>query len=127
MVVAKSNYLDKKGLQKIGQEIGVSFERLTTVLYFENGHPIKLIDREENFKWLEDQAGWDYSELNKVFQADIYIFDWEMDNNKTIKEGKRNLSEGSCAVFEYEQLIELGQELINKNNYQQWLWNIGCQ
>ncbi|SHK08137.1 hypothetical protein [Pseudozobellia thermophila] len=107
-------YVDKKGLRKIEQEIGVSFGRLTTVVYFENGQPIKLIDREENFKWLEDQTGWDYSELNKVFQADIYIFDWELDNNKTIEEGKRNLSEGSCAVFEYEPFIELGKELTNK-------------
>ena len=106
-------YVDKSGLRKIEQEIGVSFGRLTTVVYFDNKQPIKLIDREENFKWCEDQTGWDYSELNQVFQADIYIFDWEIDSNKTFKEGKRNLSEGSCAVFEYEPLIELGKELMN--------------
>lgn len=107
-------YSNSIGLRKIKQEIGVSFGRLTTIVYFDNGEPVKFIDREENFKELVDQTGWDYSELNQVFQADIYVFDWETNNSKTIKEGKRNLSEGSCAIFEYEPLIELGQELMKK-------------
>lgn len=107
-------YADKDGLRKIEQEIGVSFGRLTTVVYFDNGQVIKLIDREENFKWLEDQTGWDYSQMSQAFQADIYIFDWEMNSNKAIKKGKRNLSQGPCSVFEYEPLIELAQELIKK-------------
>ncbi|MGD1958104.1 MAG: hypothetical protein ACFB2Y_04590 [Fulvivirga sp.] len=99
---------------KIEEEIGLSFGRLTTIIYFENGEPIKIIDREENYKWREDQSGWDYTELNQVFQAHIYIFDWEMDNNQTVKKGERNLSEGTCAIFEYEPLIELGRELVQK-------------
>jgi hypothetical protein len=105
-------YSDGNGLRKIKQEIGVSFGRLTTIVYFENGRPIKLIEKEENFKWLEDQTGWDYTALHQIFQADIYVFDWETDKNRTIIEGKRNLSEGSCVIFEYEPLIELGQKLM---------------
>lgn len=107
-------FTDQKVLVKIEEEIGLSFGRLTTIIYFENGEPIKIIDREENYKWREDQSGWDYTELNQVFQADIYIFDWEMDNNQTVKKGERNLSEGTCAIFEYEPLIELSRELVQK-------------
>lgn len=104
-------YLDETGIRKIEEEIGVSFGRLTTIIYMQNGRPVKIIDREENFKWKEDNTGWDYSELNQVFEANIYIFNWELDQSKTFEKGKRNLSEGTCAVFECEPLIELVKEL----------------
>jgi hypothetical protein len=108
-------YFDKEGIKKIVQEIGVSFGRLTTVIYFEQEVPKKITDKEENFKWKEDDSGWDYSSLNEIFKADIYIFDWKLDINQTLKKGQRNLSEGSCAVFEYEPLIELSKKLIGTN------------
>ena len=110
-------YFNKNGLQKIDQQIGVSFGRLITIVYFNNGKPIKITDREENFKWNEVQSGWDYTELNQIFQADIFIFDWEMDKNKTLMQGQRKLSEGTCSIFEYEPLINIGYELI-KNGQQ---------
>lgn len=105
---------DSRGIKKIEQEIGVSFGRLTTIVYFKDGQPIKIIDREENFKWKEDESGWDYSELHQVFQAEIYVFDWEMEEGKIIKQGKRNLSDGFCAITEYAPIIELGEELMKK-------------
>lgn len=101
-------------IKKIHLEIGVSFGRLTTIIYFENGKPLKITDREENFKWLEDQTGWDYSELNQVFQADVFVFDWETGENKTIKQGERKLSEGTNAIFDYKPLTELAKELMKK-------------
>ncbi|MDN4167095.1 hypothetical protein QWY31_16410 [Cytophagales bacterium LB-30] len=107
-------YSDKKEIIKIEQEIGVSFGRLTTIIYVTAGKPIKIIDREEIFKFKDDQTGWDYTKLTKVFEATIYIFDWDIDDSKVIYNGKRVLSEGTCSNFEYEPLLETVQKLIDK-------------
>lgn len=107
-------YFHKNALKKIIHAIGVSFGRVTTIIYLDQDHPIKIIDREENFGILDDQTGWDYSKLKQVFQADIYIFDWELDKNKIIKTGKRNLSEGTCGIFEYEPIVSLCEELLKR-------------
>ncbi|MHB1278141.1 MAG: hypothetical protein ACYC1Q_07065, partial [Bacteroidia bacterium] len=109
-----SVYFDSSGIKKFHQEIGVSFGRLTTIIYFDNSRAVKIVDCEENFKWRDDNTGWDYSEIKQVFQADIYIFDWAADQNKTIRLGERNLSEGTCSIFEYKNQVKLGPELLRK-------------
>ena len=101
-------------LKKIKEEIGTSFGRVTTIIYLNNGTPVKVIEREENFKWKEDDSGWDYSELHQVFQADYFIFNWEMDEMKIIKTGQPNLSDRTCAVYEHAPLIERALELMKK-------------
>ena len=102
-------YIYKNESLKIVQELFTSFGKLTTIAYLNNGTAIKIIDKEENFLWSEDLASWDLSKLKPVFQADIYIFNWDMDDTKTVKKGKRKMSEGSCSIMEYKSLIELGQ------------------
>jgi hypothetical protein len=67
-------HLDQDEIKKIEQEIGLSYGRVTTLMYLVDGKPIKIIDREENFPILSDQTGLDYSTLNKVFEGNIYIF-----------------------------------------------------
>ena len=107
-------YLDNNEIKKIEEEIGLSFGRIGTAIYFSKGEPIKIIDTEENFKLKSDQATFDYSKLDKVFEATIYIFDWDLDRNQTMIKGKRNLSEGTCAIFEYEGTIDTAKKLLNK-------------
>lgn len=106
-------HADQHELKKISQVIYLSFGRITTTIYFDGDQPIKIMEREENFEWNEDLLDWDFSVLNQVFQTDIYVFDWEMEQSESITQGKRNLSEGSCAVFDYEPLVELGKRLVN--------------
>lgn len=107
-------HFDKDHIKKIGQEIGLSFGRVRTTIYFSQGKPIKIIDAEDNFELKPDQSTIDYTKLQEVFKATIYIFDWETDLNKTMIEGKRNLSEGTCSIFEYEGTIDIAKKLLKK-------------
>ena len=104
-------YSDANSIVKIYEQIGLSYGSVTTIIYFSNGTPIKIIDSEGNFALKEDGKGLDYTKLNEVFKAEIYIFDWEKDSNKTIITGKRNQSEGTCGIFEYEGLIDKAKDL----------------
>lgn len=95
---------NKKQTCKIVEEIGLSYGRIRTIIYLNSGIPIKIIETEENF---ENQNGeLNYKELNEVFRATIYVFDWENDESKIERTGKRILSEGSCSTFDYEPTIE---------------------
>ena len=107
-------FYSPKRLKKINEEIGLSYGRLTTTIYFNSDGPIKIIEKEENFKWNEELLEWDYSELVEVFKAEIYIFNWDLDYTKTFKDGKRRFSEGTCATLEYEPLIQTGKDLLKK-------------
>lgn len=107
-------YSDKGNISKIEQEIGLSFGRLTTIIYLTNGKPIQIIDREENFKLKDDNTTLDYSKLTRVFEATIYVFNWDNDDSKIINKGKRVLSEGTCSNFEYEPLIGIAEKLLKK-------------
>jgi hypothetical protein len=107
-------YLDNHEIKKIEEQIGLSFGRIGATIYFSNGKPIKIIDTEENFKLKSDQTTFDYSQLDRVFEATIYIFDWDLDRNQTMIKGKRNLSEGTCAISEYEGTIDIAKRLLNK-------------
>ncbi len=105
-------YSDKNGISKIEQEIGLSFGRLTTIIYLTNGKPIQIIAREENFKFNEDNTTLDYSKLHQVFEATIYVFNWDTDDSKVISKGKRVMSEGTCSTFEYKPLIDLVKKIM---------------
>ncbi|MCB0629767.1 MAG: hypothetical protein KDD15_08545 [Lewinella sp.] len=107
-------FFNQQELKKIEEEIGLSFGRVSKIIYIEKGMPIKIIDREENFSWNKENTGWDYSKLNEVFQADIYIFDWDKDDTRIMKKGQRRLSQNTSTVFEYEPLIALGVHLWKK-------------
>ena len=100
--------------KKIEQVIGLSYGRVTTVIYLDVGKPIKIIETEENFPVLTNQTGLDYSQLKKIFEASIYVFDWDGDNAKTIIKGERKLSKGTCALFDYEPIIEMAAGLIKE-------------
>ena len=98
-------------IQKIHEQIGLSFGRITTIIYLENSKPILIIDREENFK-RKDDGSFDYSTLNKVFEAQIYI-----SNGKPIKtdqEGDRVMTDKSTDLNKYHQKIEIAEGLLKK-------------
>ncbi|MBT30679.1 MAG: hypothetical protein CMO01_13550 [Thalassobius sp.] len=101
-------------IKKIRQEIGVSLGRLTTVIYMVDGEPIKIIDREENFDWSEEQSTYDYHSVDLVYQAEIYVFDAKQDKYKVISTGDRNLSSGNASLSEYTPLIKLAQDIIEQ-------------
>ncbi|WP_225037409.1 hypothetical protein [Winogradskyella sp. SM1960] len=95
---------NKKQMCKIVEEIGLSYGRIRTTIYLENGLPIKIIETEENFGQKNGELN--YSELNEVFKGIIYVFDWENDESRIERDGKRNLSEGNCSTFDYEPILE---------------------
>jgi len=107
-------YTDKTDILKIDQQVVLNYGRVTTIIYLENGKPIQIIDREENFKTKDGLVIWDYSKLTNVFEAIIYIFEWDSDDSKVIYNGERIFSEGTCSNLDYEPLIETVQKLLDK-------------
>ena len=99
-------------LHKIVEEIGFSYGRVKTTIYLKNEIPIKIIETEENFGFKNDEL--DYKKLNEVFRATIYVFDWENDMSEIQRIGKRVLSEGTCATFDYEPSIERAKKATTK-------------
>jgi len=97
---------------KIVEEIGLSYGRIKTAIYLNNGLPIKIIETEENFELENGELN--YKELNEVFKANIYVYDWGNNDSKIERIGKRVLSEGSCSNFEYEPIIERAKEAITE-------------
>lgn len=94
---------------KIVEKIGLSYGRIMTTIYLNNGIPIKIIKTEENFGHTND--GLNYEELNEVYREIIYVFDWENDNAKIKRIGKRNMSEVSCSMYELaESLLERAEK-----------------
>ena len=105
-------FLRNEEIVKIEEKIGLSYGRITTIIYLKNDIPIQIVDREENFKFKEDQTSLDYSTLNQVFEATVYIFDWDYDKSEIVTTGERNLSEGTCSTFEYEPLIDNVRKIL---------------
>lgn len=102
----------KNGKQfcKIVEEIGLSYGRVKTIMYLENGVPIKIIETEENFE--VTNQGFNYKKLNEVFKVTIHVLDWEMEEGEIKKSGKRVMSEGSCATYDYISIIERAEKAI---------------
>ncbi len=105
---------NEQELKMVKEEIGLSFGRVTTCIYFDNGKPIKLIESEENFPMNHDESGFDYTVLNQVFKATFWIYNWNMDEMDVVREGKRISSDGTCSIYEYSPLIELGERLMKE-------------
>ncbi|NAS30424.1 hypothetical protein GTQ40_05540 [Flavobacteriaceae bacterium R38] len=103
---------NKKQIYKIVEEIGLSYGRIKITIYLNSGIPIKIIETEENFGRENDELN--YRERNEVFRANIYVFDWENDESKIERNGKRVLSEGSCSTFDYEPIIKRATNAIMK-------------
>ena len=99
---------NKSQIFKIVEEIGLSYGRIRTMIYLQSGLPIKIIETEENFGQKNDELN--FAELNEVFKAIIYIFDWETDDSKIERIGKRVMSEGNCSNFDYEPIIERAEK-----------------
>ncbi len=97
-----------KQVCKIYEEIGLSYGRIRTTIYIENGKPIKIIESEENFVKTND--GLNYSKIEEVFKATIYVFDWENDESKIFRKGKRFYTEGNCSTLDYEPIIERAEK-----------------
>ncbi|WP_109435456.1 hypothetical protein [Aquimarina sp. AU119] len=98
-------------IHKILQEIGLSYGRLRTSIYFKNGSPIKVIEIEENFERTND--GLNFSKLDQTFKQEFFVFDWEMGEGKYKKIGKRVMTEGGCSHFEsYEPIIERAKKAL---------------
>ena len=95
---------------KVYEEIGLSYGRISTSVYLQNGVPIKIIETEENFK-LTDQ-GFVNEELKEVFRAEVYVFDWENDKARVVRTGERHRSEGNCSTFDYEPTLERALKAI---------------
>ena len=107
-------YYNDAGVKKIVQEIGVSFGRLTTIIYLVENKPVKIIDREENFEWSEEQGTFDYYSLKIVYQVEIYVYNAALNKIKIISTGERNLSTGNDSLTEFYPLIEIANDLIEK-------------
>jgi len=97
---------------KIVEQIGLSYGRVSTTIYLIEGVPIKIIDTEENFGFKNDEMN--YNELNEVFKATIFVFNWEKDQSKIERIGERVMSEGTCSTFDYEPIIERAKKAILK-------------
>ncbi|MEO9478798.1 MAG: hypothetical protein ABJO28_11430 [Maribacter dokdonensis] len=95
---------NKNQICKIVEGIGLSYGRIKTTIYLENDIPIKIIETEENFGQKNGELN--YTELKEVFKSTVYIFDWENDESKIERIGKRVLSEGNCSTFDYEPIIK---------------------
>jgi hypothetical protein len=94
---------NEKQILKIVEEIGLSYGRIRTTIYLKNGIPIQIIETEENFGHTND--GLNYEELNEVYREIIYVFDWNNDNAKIKRIGKRNMSEASCSMYELAESV----------------------
>src|SRR5690606_15192058 len=103
---------NKNQICKIVEEIGLSYGRIKTTIYLESGLPIKIIETEENFGQKNSELN--YNELNEVFKATIYVFDWENDESKIERIGKRVLSEGNCSTFDFEPVLERVKKATSK-------------
>ena len=103
---------NEKQICKIVEEIGLSYGRVRTTIYLSQGLPIKIVETEENFGHKNDEL--DYEELNEVFRATIYVHDWENNESKIVRTGKRVMSEGSCSNFEYEPIMERAEKAISE-------------
>lgn len=84
----------------------IDFISVTTI-YLRNGIPVKIIEKEENFK-----DGDKDSRPIEVFAATIYVFDWKNDESEIIRRGKRVFTEGGCSNFDYEPIVENAIKLI---------------
>ena len=98
-------------IQKIHEHIGLSFGRITTIIYLENSEPILIIDREENFK-RNDNGSFDCSTLDKVFEAQIYVSNGNP--IKTNQEGDRVMTDKNTGLNQYRQKIEIAEGLIKR-------------
>jgi len=99
-------------IYKIHEEVGLSYGRITNIIYLDNDLPIKIIETEENFGNKNGEI--DYNELKEVFRANIYVFDWENDDVEIEQIGKRVLSEGSCSTFDYEPIIKRAKKTTSE-------------
>ena len=97
---------------KIHEEVGLSYGRITNIIYLDSELPIKVIETEENFG--SENGEINYSALNEVFKGIIYVFDWEKDESKIERIGKRVLSEGNCSTFDYEPIIERAKKATSE-------------
>ncbi|EAR01927.1 hypothetical protein [Maribacter sp. HTCC2170] len=93
-----------KHTTKIVEEIKFLDYTTWTTMYLENGVPIKIIEKEGGFE--NSKNGLDYSKHIEVFSAVVYVFDWENDKSKIIRNGTRVFTEVSCSTFDYETLLE---------------------
>lgn len=100
----------EKQVYKIAEEIGLSYGRIRVAIYLDNGIPIKVIEIEESFG--HEKGELNYREFNEVFRGNVYVFDWENDESKVEKTGKRVLSEGSCSTLDYEPIIERATKVM---------------
>jgi hypothetical protein len=105
-------YVKNGQLVKIDQSIGLSYGLVTTIIYLRNGLPIKIIEREENYQVKDDQSGLDYTKLHLVFEATIYVVNWDKDDSQIVRKGARKFSEGTCSNFDYEPLIDRVKKLM---------------
>jgi len=101
---------NEKQICKIVEEIGLSYGRIRTIIYLNNGIPIKIIETEENFG--HENGELNYKLLNEVYREAIYVFDWKNDKAEIKRIGKRNLSEASCSMYELaESVIERAEKV----------------
>ena len=95
---------------KIYEEVGLSYGRISTTIYPENEIPIKVLETEENFGHKNGET--DYNGLDEVFRVIIYVFDWENDDSRIRRIGKRIMSEGNCLVtFKYEPILKRAKKV----------------
>lgn len=94
---------NEKEVCKIVEEIGLSYGRIRTIIYLNNGIPIKIIETEENFEIKDNELN--YKKLNDVYREIIYVFDWENDSAEIKRIGKRKMSEQSCSMYELTESV----------------------
>lgn len=99
-------------IRKISSNVRTSYGMNEVIIYLDDNIPIKFIETEYNFP-IDSSLSFDFSKLIKVYQYIYYVHNWDMDLGESFEEGKRVLSEGSCAIYEFEPLIDKAHQLLS--------------
>jgi hypothetical protein len=105
-------YIQNDKIVKVEQYVGLSFGIISTIIYVNKNRPIAIIEREENFVWNENKSSFDYSKLKEVYHEKIYVSNYEA--IWVNREGNRNMSDPSCSVDEYLDILTKAENLLKK-------------
>ncbi len=103
-------------LVKFSSAIGTSYGRFIEITYLKDDLPIKFTEIEMNFKWKEDDTGWDYSEIKRVFKKDTYVVNYQNADTEIRTEGKRVVSSRDgdfCGLYERDPDVERARKLYS--------------
>ena len=99
-------------LQAYKCDIGLSNGAVSFYLYFLNHVPIQFVEIEKRFRYVEEEARYDLTDLFDSFEEKVYVRNWEEANTEHFVSGTRTLSEARSGIFEYEPEVEFALRLF---------------